>query len=79
LSSKPFVHINKLIYAIYLLNPVVVTLVFGTPENPLSMDLSSMYAGAIVVTVITYILAVVSTTLFELPFSKLTGEFFSKK
>jgi hypothetical protein len=78
LSAKFFVHISKLEYAIYLLNALVVTIVFGTPDSSLNVDKPSLYAAGLVVAVVTYALAVVYTMLFELPFSKLIGEIFSK-
>jgi peptidoglycan/LPS O-acetylase OafA/YrhL len=38
LSARFFVHVNKLTYAIYLLNPLIITLVFGISDNSVHAD-----------------------------------------
>ena len=73
-SSKTFIHINKLTYAIYLLNPIVVTVAFGSFENGGTVDPSLYFILMIGLTVLTYIFAIVFTLLFEIPFVKLSNE-----
>jgi peptidoglycan/LPS O-acetylase OafA/YrhL len=73
------VHISKLEYAIYLLNPLVTIVLCGLSN---SSRLSEPIMGINImlsVVVITYVLAVLFTVLFELPFSKLLSEFFKKR
>ena len=74
LSSKTFIRINKLTYAIYLLNPIVITVAFGSFENGGTVDPSLYFILMIGVTVVTYIFAIVFTLLFEIPFVKLSNE-----
>lgn len=38
LSSKFFIHTNKLTYGIYLLNPLIITTVFGLSDNSANAD-----------------------------------------
>jgi peptidoglycan/LPS O-acetylase OafA/YrhL len=79
LSAKVFVHISKLEYAIYLLNPIVVIVLSGFSNSSQVSDPVMVLNFVLAVTVITYVLAVVLTVLFELPFSKLINDFFRKK
>jgi peptidoglycan/LPS O-acetylase OafA/YrhL len=73
-SSRIFVRINKLTYAIYLLNPIVISVAFGLFENGGTVDPSLYFILLIGVTLVTYILAIVFTLLFEIPFVKLSNE-----
>lgn len=38
LSSKFFVHINKLTYGIYLLNPLIIIVTFGVSDSSVHAD-----------------------------------------
>lgn len=38
LSSKFFIHTNKLTYGIYLLNPLIITAVFGLSDGSANAD-----------------------------------------
>lgn len=73
-ASRIFVRINKLTYAIYLLNPIVITVAFGSFENGGTVDPSLYFILLIGVTFVTYLLAIVFTLLFEMPFVKLSNE-----
>jgi peptidoglycan/LPS O-acetylase OafA/YrhL len=73
-SSKIFVRINKLTYAIYLLNPLIITTAFGSFEKAASVDPSLYFILIVGVTVVTYLFAIVFTLLFEIPFVKLSNE-----
>lgn len=72
-SSKVFVRINKLTYAIYLLNPIVIMLAFGTFDTGSNVDPTLYFLLIIGVSVITYVLAIVFSLLFEIPFYKLSN------
>lgn len=74
LSSKVFVSTNKLTYAIYLLNPIIITVVFGKMDNGGTVDPVLYFILLIGITLLTYILAIVFTLLFEIPFYKLSNE-----
>lgn len=73
-SSKIFVRINKLTYAIYLLNPIIITVAFGSFDNGGTVDPSLYFVLIVGITVVTYLLAIVFTLLFEIPFVKLSNE-----
>jgi peptidoglycan/LPS O-acetylase OafA/YrhL len=73
-SSRIFVRINKLTYAIYLLNPIIITVVFGEFDLGGNVD-PAMYLILIIgISLITYVIAIVFTLLFEIPFYKLSNE-----
>ena len=73
-SSKIFVRTNKLTYAIYLLNPIIITLAFGTFDNGGSVD-PILYLFLLVgITAVTYVCSIVFSLLFEIPFYKLSSE-----
>lgn len=73
-SSKFFVRINKLTYAIYLLNPIIISVIFGKFENGGTVDPTLYFIILIGITLITYLFAIVFTLLFEIPFYKLSNE-----
>jgi peptidoglycan/LPS O-acetylase OafA/YrhL len=78
-SAKFFVHISKLEYGIYLLNPLVVIILCGFSDTSQFSHPVIIFTLILAVTVITYLLAVLFAVLFELPFSKLINEVFAKK
>lgn len=73
-SSKLFARTNKLTYAIYLLNPVIITVLFGEFDNGGHVDPPLYFILLIGVTVVTWMFAIVFTLLFEIPFYKLSNE-----
>jgi peptidoglycan/LPS O-acetylase OafA/YrhL len=73
-SSKIFVRINKLTYAIYLLNPIIITVAFGTFENGGTVDPPLYFILITGITIVTYFVAIIFTLLFEIPFVKLSNE-----
>jgi peptidoglycan/LPS O-acetylase OafA/YrhL len=79
LSAKFFVHISKLDYGMYLLNPLVTMFLCGFSDTSQYSHHLSAVTLSISVAVITYVLAVLFAVLFELPFSKLINEIFAKK
>jgi peptidoglycan/LPS O-acetylase OafA/YrhL len=78
-SAKVFVHISKLEYAIYLLNPIVIIVLSGFSNSSQVSDPVMVLNFVLAVSVITYVLAVLFTVLFELPFSKLIKDFFKNR
>jgi peptidoglycan/LPS O-acetylase OafA/YrhL len=73
-SAKFFVRINKLTYAIYLLNPLVIAVVFGKIENGTFVDPVLHTILIIGITLLTYVLAIGFSLLFEIPFCRLSNE-----
>lgn len=73
-SSKIFVRINKLTYAIYLLNPIIITCAFGTFDNGGTVDPSLYFILIIGISIVTYVFAIIFALLFEIPFYKLSNE-----
>ncbi|KAG5676992.1 hypothetical protein PVAND_006783 [Polypedilum vanderplanki] len=73
-SAKFFVRINKLTYAIYLLNPLVISMIFGNIQNGTFVDPVLHLVLIIGITLLTYVLAIVFSLLFEIPFYKLSNE-----
>lgn len=73
-SARIFVRVNKLTYAIYLLNPLVISVVFGKFENGAFVD-PMLYSILIIgISLLTYVLAIAFTLLFEIPFCRLSSE-----
>lgn len=73
-SSKFFVRVNKLTYAIYLLNPIIITVFFGKFENGGTVDPMLYFVLVIGITLMTYVAAIIFALLFEIPFYKLSNE-----
>lgn len=73
-SARIFVRINKLTYAIYLLNPLVISTVFGKFDQGTFVD-PVLYTILIIgISLLTYVLAIVFSLLFEIPFYRLSNE-----
>lgn len=66
--------VNKLTYAIYLLNPLIITVVFGKMDNGGTVDPVLYFVLIIGITLLTYVFAIVFALLFEIPFYKLSNE-----
>ncbi|KAG4070645.1 hypothetical protein HA402_013565 [Bradysia odoriphaga] len=73
LNHKLFVHLNKLSYGIYLLNPVIVALVYGVKDDSEHFAPITLSVMSIGVSVIVYLLAFVSSLLFEVPYSRISS------
>ncbi|KAJ6633837.1 Nose resistant to fluoxetine protein 6, partial [Pseudolycoriella hygida] len=73
LNHRIFVHLNKLSYGIYLLNPVVVALVYGLKNHSDHFDPITFSIMSIGVSVIVYLLAFVCSLLFEVPYNKISA------
>ncbi|XP_037032707.1 nose resistant to fluoxetine protein 6-like isoform X2 [Bradysia coprophila] len=73
LNHTFFVHLNKLSYGIYLLNPVVVALVYGFKDDSEHFAPITLSVMSIGVSVIVYLLAFVSSLLFEVPYSRISS------
>jgi len=78
LSGKFFAHISKLEYAIYLLNPLVVTVLCGFAGTSHNLDYASIYTLGFAVVILSYMFAVLFAVLFELPISRLVNSLFVK-
>jgi peptidoglycan/LPS O-acetylase OafA/YrhL len=76
LSCKFFIHLNRLEYGIYLLNPLVVTIICGFADTNHSVDIVSNYSLAIADLAISYVGAVVCAVMFEIPFGKIVNDLF---
>ena len=74
LSAKVFVRINKLTYAIYLLNPIIITVVTGSFDNGTLVDPMVLCILIIGISVLTYVLAIFFSLFFEIPYYKLSNE-----
>ncbi|XP_062553181.1 uncharacterized protein LOC134218266 [Armigeres subalbatus] len=74
LSSKFFIHTNKLTYAIYLINPLIITAVFGLSDGSANADPIPTLVMALGVTVLSYLAAVAFTVLFEIPYCIISNE-----
>ncbi|XP_055312462.1 O-acyltransferase like protein-like [Sitodiplosis mosellana] len=73
LNHPIFVHINKLSYGIYLLNPVVIILVYGWQDHSTHIDPVSMVVMTTGINVYIYLASVVFSLLFEIPYTKLSA------
>lgn len=75
---KIFTVINKLSYAIYLLNPLLIFFLFGQVEHGVSIDPISMGILTLGISFLTTVLAVGFSLVFELPYYKLSNEVLKK-
>lgn len=73
LSLPIFVHLNKLSYAIYLLNPIIIIFFFGTIDGSFHLDPVVMVVLTFGITIMTYCAALVCSLFFELPYYKLSS------
>lgn len=74
LSAKFFVRANKLTYAFYLLNPIIISVLFSEFDNGGTVDTTLYFILIIGIFYLTYWAAVVFSLLFEIPFYKLSNE-----
>ncbi|XP_053664440.1 nose resistant to fluoxetine protein 6 [Anopheles marshallii] len=74
LSSKFFVHINKLTYGIYLLNPLIIIVTFGVSDSSAHADPIPAIVMAFGVTVLSYLAAIVFSAFFEIPYCRISNE-----
>ncbi|KAL9915224.1 nose resistant to fluoxetine protein 6-like isoform 1-T3 [Glossina fuscipes fuscipes] len=68
LEAKLFQHLNKLSYAIYLLNPLVIVLLFSLTSASIHADLIMMSIFCAGFVVIIYLTSVIFSLTFEMPF-----------
>jgi len=57
-----------------MLNPIITTVVFGLIDNGTSVDTTLYFILLVGITIITYVLAIIFSLLFEIPFYKLSNE-----
>uniref|UniRef100_A0A182R0D9 Nose resistant-to-fluoxetine protein N-terminal domain-containing protein n=1 Tax=Anopheles farauti TaxID=69004 RepID=A0A182R0D9_9DIPT len=74
LSSKLFVHINKLTYGIYLLNPLIIIVTFGVSDSSAHADPIPAIVMAFGVTLLSYMAAIVFSACFEIPYCRISSE-----
>uniref|UniRef100_A0A182NT32 Uncharacterized protein n=1 Tax=Anopheles dirus TaxID=7168 RepID=A0A182NT32_9DIPT len=74
LSSKLFVHINKLTYGIYLINPLIIIATFGVSDSSVHADPIPAIVMAFGVTLLSYMAAIVFSVCFELPYCRISSE-----
>ncbi|CAO1351424.1 unnamed protein product [Diamesa serratosioi] len=74
LSAKVFVRVNKLTYAIYLLNPIIITVFTGSFDNGTLVDPMVLFILMLGISVVTYILSIFFSLFFEIPYYKLSNE-----
>ncbi|XP_035904568.1 nose resistant to fluoxetine protein 6-like [Anopheles stephensi] len=74
LSSKFFVHINKLTYGIYLLNPLIIIVTFGVSDSSAHADPIPAIVMALGVTLLSYMAAIVFSACFEIPYCRISNE-----
>ncbi|XP_055322371.1 O-acyltransferase like protein-like [Sitodiplosis mosellana] len=74
LNFPVFVHINKLSYGIYLLNPAVISVLYGWQDHSTHVDPVSMTVMTTGIKVIVYLSAIVFSLMFEIPFTNLSAK-----
>ncbi|XP_055307401.1 O-acyltransferase like protein-like, partial [Sitodiplosis mosellana] len=74
LSHPIFVHISKLSYGIYLLNPMVIIVIYGWQDHSTHIDPVSMVAMTTGINVFVYLTAVVFSLMFEIPYTNLSAK-----
>uniref|UniRef100_A0AAG5D623 Nose resistant-to-fluoxetine protein N-terminal domain-containing protein n=1 Tax=Anopheles atroparvus TaxID=41427 RepID=A0AAG5D623_ANOAO len=74
LSAKFFVHINKLTYGIYLLNPLIIIVTFGVSDSSVHADPIPAMVMALGVTLLSYLAAILFSAFFEIPYCRISSE-----
>ncbi|XP_053674198.1 nose resistant to fluoxetine protein 6-like [Anopheles nili] len=74
LSSKFFVHTNKLTYGIYLLNPLIIIATFGVSDSSVHADPIPAIVMTLGVTLLSYLAAIVFSAFFEIPYCRISSE-----
>ncbi|XP_058121639.1 O-acyltransferase like protein-like [Anopheles ziemanni] len=74
LSTKFFVHINKLTYGIYLLNPLIIIVTFGVSDSSVHADPIPAIVMALGVTLLSYLAAILFSAFFEIPYCRISSE-----
>ncbi|XP_030558156.1 nose resistant to fluoxetine protein 6 [Drosophila novamexicana] len=78
LEARCFQHMNRLSYAIYLLNPMVIALIYGLTNSSTHADPLMLCVVSCGFTVIVYLTSIVFSMAFELPYSNLSSLLLSK-
>ncbi|KAH8234259.1 hypothetical protein KR038_004891 [Drosophila bunnanda] len=73
LEAKCFQHLNRLSYAIYLLNPLVIALVYSLTSTSSAADPFMLSVVCCGFTMIVYLASIAFSLAFELPYSNLSG------
>ncbi|KAH8300672.1 hypothetical protein KR018_006211 [Drosophila ironensis] len=73
LEAKCFQHLNRLSYAIYLLNPLVIALVYSLTSASTHADPFMLSVVSCGFALIVYLVSIVFSLAFELPYSNLSG------
>ncbi|XP_055680187.1 nose resistant to fluoxetine protein 6-like [Lutzomyia longipalpis] len=71
LSARPFVHINKLSYGVYLLNPLIITTIHGLRDGSSHFSPVISWVMTVGMMIIVYCVAFVFTLFFEIPYHNL--------
>ncbi|XP_037035315.1 nose resistant to fluoxetine protein 6-like [Bradysia coprophila] len=79
LSSRFFVHLNKVSYIMYLIHPILILFFNSTQESSPHFDLPSLALSIFGIMLLSYVAAVILSPIFELPFQKLSDEYVMKK
>ncbi|XP_037717155.1 nose resistant to fluoxetine protein 6 [Drosophila subpulchrella] len=73
LEAKCFQHLNRLSYAIYLLNPLVIALVYSLTSTSSAADPFLLSVVCCGFTIIVYVASIAFSLAFELPYSNLSS------
>ncbi|KAH8297034.1 hypothetical protein KR044_003869 [Drosophila immigrans] len=73
LEAPIFQHFNRLTYAIYLLNPLVISLVYSLTSASFHVDIVMMCVVTSGFVVMVYLVSLVYSMAFELPYSNLSS------
>ncbi|XP_016996092.2 O-acyltransferase like protein [Drosophila takahashii] len=71
LQSEPVQRISRFTYAIYLLNPIVIMYFYHSFSHEVNPDNTMLLLLTISCSVICYVMAIVVTVLFEIPYNRL--------
>ncbi|XP_059609622.1 nose resistant to fluoxetine protein 6-like [Phlebotomus argentipes] len=71
LSAKLFVHINKLSYGVYLLNPLIISTIHGLRDGSSHFSPVISWVMTVGMMIIVYCVSFVFTLFFEIPYHKL--------
>ncbi|GAB0090978.1 uncharacterized protein DMENIID0001_057660 [Sergentomyia squamirostris] len=75
LSAKIFVHINKVSYGVYLLNPLVISTIHGLRDGSSHFSPVISWVMTVGMVIIVYCVSFMFTLLFEVPYHNLASAF----
>ncbi|EDW01814.1 nose resistant to fluoxetine protein 6 [Drosophila grimshawi] len=73
LEARCFQHLNRVSYAVYLLNPLVISIIYSLTTASTHTDPPMLFVVSCGFTIIIYLISIIFSMAFELPYSNLSN------